>query len=500
MGLVASSFLDRKVLDIPFHDTGVSDVRKMHETFGVIDPSSKSLGSGDSVGVKVTFTGDNKRTLATLIIGKEVEGTNGMHSYVRVPEQNTVYVMEINKDNLSTKFDDWIKKNLLDISSFDLKSIRMQDYSTDVVETEQGLTVAPTFHSYYKVGYNAMGLGDKWQLDILQRADAATGQRVAVTLSPEEMLNEEKLEEMRQAFDDLKIIDVLRKPETIASAQRAGEHFIKTLDDIEILQNVGYMMHARETADGGTAFQLYSRQGGVSIEMNDGIVYNLMFGNLTGTSIAENANASTSGTVGENAAETTAGDSTNTGTSAATNVLSANRYLMIMAEFDESLVKKDALLPLSEIPTEGEEAEIARIKQDRESAERENQRREAEFNSTIEVGKSRAKELNARFADWFFVISDDVFKKIHLTDNELVTQPGTTLRDAALDRTIAPFGDGAELPAGEVFDTSILNIDLPELTEKTAEENQPATEDAAEPQQTPAEESPQDEPATDENQ
>ena len=62
------------------------------------------------------------------------------------------------------------------------------------------------------------------------------------------------------------------------------------------------------------------------------------------------------------------------------------------------------------------------------------------------------------------------------------------------------FGDGAELPAGEIFDTSILDIDLPELTEKTVEENQPATEDAAEPQQTPAEESPQDESTTEENQ
>ncbi|MCL2622417.1 MAG: DUF4340 domain-containing protein [Planctomycetaceae bacterium] len=486
MGLVASAFVDQKVLDIAYKDTGSLDLREMHATYGVLDPESKSLGTGDSVGVKVKFIGDNQRILAALVIGKEVENTGGRQSYVRVPEQNTVYVMAINKDHLSTKFDDWVEKNLLDISSYDLNSVRMQDYSTDLVETEHGIAMVPIFHSFFKVGYNPMSLSDKWQLDMLQRLDPRTGQRMDVTLAPDEMLNESKLEEMRQAFDDLKIIDVLRKPESIASAQRAGEVFVKSTEDIDTLQNVGYMLHARETADGMTAIRIYSRQGEAFIDMNDGIVYHLMFGNLTGTNIADSASASTSESGGESTADI--------GISAATNVLSANRYLMILADFDESIVEKPAPVPLIEVPEDADEQEIARLKQLRDSDERYNKQLEDEYLAAIDTGKRRAQELNRRFADWFFVISDDVFKKIHVTDSDLITRPGQPLPnpdyDAALDSMIRPFNNlpfndfDAEPSDGEMVTPNASLVDnaddntapTPERTTESVVPSEPAVE------------------------
>ena len=449
MGRVASDFVDQKVLNVAYKDTGSTDVRETHATFGVIDPESKSPGTGDSVGVKVKFTGENQRILAALIIGKEVEGTGGAQSYVRVPEQNTVYVMAINTKNFSTKFDDWVEKNLLDISSFDLKSVCMQDYSIDLVETEQGIAMAPKFHSDFKVDYDAMALGEKWRLDVLQRADERTGQRMSVTLAPEEMLNESKLEDMRQAFDDLKIIDVLRKPESIASVQRAGQVFVKSTEDIETLQNVGYMLHARETDNGVTAIRIYSRQGEAFIDMKDGIVYHLLFGNLTGTNIAGSATAVTDGATAASTPGENANPTADIGTSAATSVLSANRYLMILAEFDESIVEKPATIPLTEVPTEGDEQEIARLKAQRESDERRNKQMEDEYAAAIDAGKRRAQELNLRFADWFFVISDDVFKKIHVTDGDLITRPGQPQADpdynAGLDEMILPFNNDLTL-------------------------------------------------------
>ena len=472
MGRVAAGFIDQKVLNVAYRDTGSDDVRKMHETYGVVDPSSKGLGSGESVGVKAIITGESKRTLAALIIGKEVEDTGGMHSYVRVPEQNTVYVMAINKGDLSTKFDDWIEKNLLDISSFDLKSVRMQDYSTDMIETNQGIMMAPIFHSFFNVNYDPMSIGDKWQLEILRREDPKTQELVNVVLAPEEMLNEKKLEEMRQAFDDLKIIDVLRKPEAVAAAQREGELFVRTTDDIEILQNIGFMQHISQTPDGMTGYSIFSRQGRASIVMKDGIVYNLMFGNLTGTSIAENAEKPAADSAGLDPivdAATDASSQETGGASATANVLSANRYLMIMAEFDDSIVDKPAPVPLPDVPEEGDEEEIARIKKQREDIELANKRNEDEYNNVVDAGQRRAKELNMRFADWFFVISDDVFKKIHVTDSELIIRPGEPLknpdRDAVLDQAIATFGEMVDAPEddGEIeMEIVEENIDLPQ--------------------------------------
>jgi hypothetical protein len=352
--------------------------------------------------------------------------------------------MAINKDNLSTKFDDWVEKNLLDISSFDLNAIRMQDYSTDMVQTETGeIGMAPVFHSSFKINYNASALSEKWQLASLRRMDPTTSQRVDVTLAPEETLNESKLEEMRQAFDDLKIIDVLRKPESIASAQRAGEVFVKSTEDIETLHNVGYMLHMQEMAGGQTAIRIYSRQGEAFIDMNDGIVYHLMFGNLTGTSVADSTKVPTT-------PEAEGESTTDIGGSVATNVLSANRYLMILAEFDESILEKPAPTPLTDVPTEGDEAEIANLKQQRESQERLNRQQEDEYAATIDAGKRRAQELNRRFADWFFVISDDVFKKIRVTDSDLIIRPGEPAPDpeynAGLDTMQQNFHDALANP------------------------------------------------------
>jgi hypothetical protein len=38
-------------------------------------------------------------------------------------------------------------------------------------------------------------------------------------------------------------------------------------------------------------------------------------------------------------------------------------------------------------------------------------------------------ELNARFADWYYVISEDVYKKIHLGRNDIVKEASTASQE-----------------------------------------------------------------------
>jgi hypothetical protein len=103
------------------------------------------------------------------------------------------------------------------------------------------------------------------------------------------------------------------------------------------------------------------------------------------------------------------------------------------------------VIPPTELPTEGDEQEIARLKAQRESDERRNKQMEDEYTAAIDAGKRRAQELNLRFSDWFFVISDEVFKKIHVTDSDLVTRPGQPQADpdynTGLDEMILPFSN-----------------------------------------------------------
>ena len=37
----------------------------------------------------------------------------------------------------------------------------------------------------------------------------------------------------------------------------------------------------------------------------------------------------------------------------------------------------------------------------------------------------RVAELNARFADWYYVVSEDVYKKIHLVRSDIVKESAT---------------------------------------------------------------------------
>ena len=477
MGLVASNFIDQKVLDVAYKDTGKTDVRETHAMYGVIDPSSKNIVKGTDAGVKVTFTGENNKILASLIIGKAVEGSDDRHYYVRIPDQNTVYTMAISPDHLSTNFDDWIEKNLLGLNSFDLRSVQIQDYSTDLALSNKGVINRLTFYSNMNIAYDATATGEKWALAGYTKEDPNTHEPLHKTLAPNETLNTEKLDEMRQAFDDLKIIDVLRKPENIASAMKEGKSPISNSADIEVLESVGFVLQPIENNDRTVSYMLLSKQGEVGIEMNDGIVYQLRFGNLTGTTLAaENAKKND---VAKDDAPKDADASSESRPKpemSATDVLSANRYLMIVVTFDESLIEKPEFLALADVPTEGDPAEIERFQAKRDADERENKRLEDEYRQTIESGKKRAKELNARFADWFYVISDEVFKKVHRSDAELI-------RD--LNQPVEPGGTGGaglQMPRGlDELSDMIKGLKAESVASDQLEPQQPAEPQSEEP-------------------
>ena len=50
----------------------------------------------------------------------------------------------------------------------------------------------------------------------------------------------------------------------------------------------------------------------------------------------------------------------------------------------------------------------------------ENKRLQDEYDAAVKAGKDKVKELNDRFADWYFIISDDVYKKIHLGRADII--------------------------------------------------------------------------------
>jgi hypothetical protein len=61
------------------------------------------------------------------------------------------------------------------------------------------------------------------------------------------------------------------------------------------------------------------------------------------------------------------------------------------------------------------DAEIERIN-------KENQRKIDEHKEKVKKAEKKLRELNARFGDWYFVISDDVYKKIHLSKANVIKE------------------------------------------------------------------------------
>lgn len=100
----------------------------------------------------------------------------------------------------------------------------------------------------------------------------------------------------------------------------------------------------------------------------------------------------------------------------------------------------------------------------------------AEYERKVEAGRKRAQELNERFAAWYYVISADLFDKLHVARSELV-EPQTPPSDSQ---------SSADSPATE---TTPSDSDSSPATETT-----PETEAAPETESTPGTSAPSSDP------
>ncbi|MEX0585335.1 MAG: DUF4340 domain-containing protein, partial [Pirellulales bacterium] len=216
-----------------------------HALYGVVDPDPKSLKAGETgVGKRVTLEDKSGKKLAQFIIGKEVKGQSGIR-YVRVPGEDAVYRVEVKPEKLSTKFGDWIEKDLLKLNAFDIKQVVLNNYSVDELNNR----VTP--RDVISLSFDDKD--SKWSLE-----GAMAG----------EELDSTKLNDMKTALDDLKIVDVRAKPASLSSVLKNDEGQL-TQQDARNLAGKGFFL---------SQGQLLSNEGEVIARMKDGVVYVLRFG------------------------------------------------------------------------------------------------------------------------------------------------------------------------------------------------------------------------------
>jgi len=396
---VAEAVMDRNVLTVE-PDAGPGS----HADYGVVDPNPKTLEAGaEGVGTRITMQGEDA-TLLDLIIGAEVPDRPGLR-YVRRAGQDRVYTVEIDPSKVSTKFEDWIEEDLLKLSSLDIKQVEIRDHSVDEVN---GVI---DYESEMVLGYDSTG-DPKWTM-LVDRDWQAEGW-TPITMAEDEELDEDVLGDLTRALDDLKIVDVQRKPTGLSGDLKTVEGLTIDQEGFASLMSKGFFLQ-----DG----ELISNEGDIRCLVDGGVEYVLRFGNLAGSTSASTAEEGSEG-----------------GGDADTSDADVNRYIFVMAQFNPEAIPKPELEELPQVPAEGEatpgeatpsegdaaegetpdDTSVDDAKAERERIEKENQREQDEYDDKVAEGKKRVDELNARFADWYYVISDEVYKKIHVSRDQIV--------------------------------------------------------------------------------
>jgi hypothetical protein len=540
MAEAATCVVDRTILRVQ------SESPQDHVELGVVDPLGSKLDSkSQGIGTRVTMIDGKEETLVDMIIGKEVKDSQGQY-YVRNANQDVVYVVNLEPGKLSTNFEDWIEDDLLKLNAFDIRKLFLNDYSAELgmALTANGFQMQVSWDRRGEFRFNYDNQEAKWKAEELNQYDRQSQRMVPFELADDEQLNEEALRGLRDALDDLLIVDVERKPKGLSGDLKAGEDFLAkgNQETIESLIDRGFAVVPSQQ---GKDYEILSSEGEVVCSLRDGVEYVLRFGKLRVDD--EGAAAGEAAPNGEQPA----------GDEASAADAKLNRYLFVMARFNPDLVEKPATEPLPELPEgfvepaseepaseqpaseepaaedsdpqadsaevteeEAEEEEAEEEQQQpaassdaneatpdggeeatadtssdaspdataegpsadapqesavedtpsaaqnnesnadanadaatdsddtqgaaeeeaedidaliarRKAIEAENQRKLDEYQETLKKGREQVTELNERFGDWYYVISDSVYKQIHLGRAELIKKKDPPAADDA---------------------------------------------------------------------
>jgi hypothetical protein len=335
------------------------------ERRGLVDPldGNATQGAGNT-GTRITlFKGDE--TIADYIIGLRPGATDEKPAdplagdedsgkqakagtyYVRLPNENLIYLADVNID-VSTRFRDWIKKDLLELSQFDLRKITVNRYAVD----EAAGKITPGDISELERGTSS----EPWKLDGLDEV--------------KEQIKSGVVTAMARALDDLQIVGIRKKPSLLVKYFTEGlkqEDFLQMIAIQQELQQYGFFF--------GQGERLWANEGEIVAGTQDGISYVLQFGEVfTGSDLevevgaAENAAATTpaadtaappaaanaaqaaDGAPADAAADAAQADAPKSDAGEQEKSGKRSRYVIVKAEFDPSLLGPEPTPPVKPTP------------------------------------------------------------------------------------------------------------------------------------------------------
>ena len=317
MKQAATALLGLKILDVK------SDNPEDHDEFGVIEPDVEELAVGDDgVGRLIEIENESGDTLVSLIIGDTPKDAP-THRYVRVSKQDPIYEVELDDTPLTTKFSEWIEDDLLQLSSLDIAGISIRKYTASA-----GLTATGQLGLDQQRAYDAdltLDETNQWLLDRLYVYDG-TNTATEKTLTPDEVLSTTSLNALKNALDDLKIVDVMRKPEGMSADLKADKSILENAESLQSLLSNGFI----PVQSGNAELEIIASNGELIVDLRDGVQYALRFGKIAGIESEDDDDAA---------------DDPNNDADVQTG---AERYLLVTTRVNEQAIPRPAVRPVPE--------------------------------------------------------------------------------------------------------------------------------------------------------
>ena len=469
-------------------------------TYGVIEPSQDIEAAEQGVGLLITMKDESGNKIAELIIGKEgrTKGDDDVLYFVRKPTEDAVYVAKIDPLLFSTKFEDWIKKDLLELDALNISAISVRDYTVphEVLNSQQGIQIRPdpeNLKRRMEADVNWNDTDAKWALGKLVTYQGTTP--ITSALDELEELNTQKLNDLKNAVADLEIVGVRKKPDGLRADLRAGQDFLNKEDSLISLQTVGFFPWPVNKE-----LELFAENGELAVATKNGVQYLLRFGRTAGiegdsekmsrflmvtaridesqfadlpaairSTFDDNAGDAK---IGPTPADTDSKNSNDQETETAkeknskppqppapcgieeeekgkekkkaaekkqekTPDSTAGKKADPVKKENESPKKdaadtKDKKSPKSNEEPAKKTTKPAADKQKKtqtpaeaaaaETAAKEAQRKQDELRQKYIDARAKVARLNYRFGDWYYIISEDEYRKIHITRKDLIQE------------------------------------------------------------------------------
>lgn len=319
---IVAPLMQLTVLDVVDETAKTSDVRRItefHRECGLISPqtfdvdremfvasdekatvekdgeTSENLAQGAALQVRIE--GEAGEPLLDLLIGARVPESSATRDnrFIRLPNEEVVYTADFIGDSTqeagTTEFMeypdrvsfepiDWVDRDLLRISRWDILNLASRDYSFSIKREDKNVLVA----NYQSAGVAVFkqtpenSISRVWSLERRFNQETNGAWKEVGDIAPESA-NNDALNMTADVLGALKIADVRKKPSVLAELFHSSNTGAALLSHAETLSDFGFAMSDLDPLDPSRIEPILIGEGGtIDLTMKTGVRISILFG------------------------------------------------------------------------------------------------------------------------------------------------------------------------------------------------------------------------------